>query len=218
MILRQVRLQLGGSPPTSLQAGTARLRPDGALVLTDIAAREGAPGANQVLSDRLPGDMGGTPMPRLPAMAGGTGVPPVGSSVHAKADLRPGAPPPNPRAPLIFWLVGPNAGQLTSPGGNNAPLAIASSTAPDATLHSHETSPLLPARVCSGRAGLRPDGRRKIAAGRAALVAHNPTAAQARFQEALTLEPANQTAAALLGVTRMLPWRPGRLRRRFSTG
>ena len=86
MILRQVRLQLGGSPPTSLQAGTARLRPDGALVLTDIAAREGAPGA----------------------------------------------PPPNPRAPLIFWLVGPNAGQLTSPGGNNAPLAIASSTAPDA--------------------------------------------------------------------------------------
>ena len=46
-------------------------------------AREGSgQGANQVLSDRLPGDMGRTPMPR------GTGVPPVGLSVHAKADLR----------------------------------------------------------------------------------------------------------------------------------
>ena len=33
--------------------------------------------------------MGRTPMPRLPAVAGGTGVPPVGLSDRSKADLRP---------------------------------------------------------------------------------------------------------------------------------
>ena len=39
-------------------------------------------GANQVFSDRLPGDMGETPMPR------GTGVPPVGLSESPRVDLR----------------------------------------------------------------------------------------------------------------------------------
>jgi hypothetical protein len=48
----------------------------------------GEGGANQVLSERMPGDMGGAPMPRLPAVAGGTGVPPVGLSVHSRPDLR----------------------------------------------------------------------------------------------------------------------------------
>ena len=42
----------------------------------------------------------------------------------------------------------------------------------------------------------------KIAAGRAALVAHDLVAAKARFAEALTLDPANSTAAAYLGITR----------------
>lgn len=42
----------------------------------------------------------------------------------------------------------------------------------------------------------------KIAAGRAALVAHDLPAAKARFAEALALEPTNQTAAALAGLTR----------------
>jgi hypothetical protein len=39
-------------------------------------------GAPQFLSDRLPGDMGGTPMPR------GTGVPPVGLSGLSKIEMR----------------------------------------------------------------------------------------------------------------------------------
>jgi polyferredoxin len=52
----------------------------------------GAEGANQVLSERLPGDMGGTPMPR------GTGVPPVGLNARSKPDLRPGAGSPNSAA------------------------------------------------------------------------------------------------------------------------
>jgi predicted GH43/DUF377 family glycosyl hydrolase len=47
----------------------------------------GDEGASQVLSDRMSGDMGGTPMPR------GTGVPPVGLSVHSKPDLRRGDGP-----------------------------------------------------------------------------------------------------------------------------
>ena len=46
-------------------------------------------GAIQVSQDRGSGDTGGMPLPRLPAMADGTGVPPVGSSVNANADLRP---------------------------------------------------------------------------------------------------------------------------------
>jgi polyferredoxin len=52
----------------------------------------GAEGANQVLSERLTGDMGGTPMPR------GTGVPPVGLRARAKPDLRSGTEAPNPAA------------------------------------------------------------------------------------------------------------------------
>ena len=48
----------------------------------------------QVLSDRLHGDMGGTPMPRLPAVAGGPGVPPVILRVYPKTDLRPAPLPP----------------------------------------------------------------------------------------------------------------------------
>ena len=53
---------------------------------TRLALERGEPryrDANQVLSDRPPGNMGGTPMPR------GTGVPPVGLSVHSKPDLLP---------------------------------------------------------------------------------------------------------------------------------
>ncbi len=42
----------------------------------------------------------------------------------------------------------------------------------------------------------------KITAGRAALAAHNPATAQARFQEALDLNPSAQVAAAFLGLTR----------------
>ena len=44
-------------------------------------------GASQFLKDRLPGDMGGTPMPR------GTGVSPVGLSGLSKTEMRPSAGP-----------------------------------------------------------------------------------------------------------------------------
>jgi polyferredoxin len=54
----------------------------------------GAGDANQVLSERLSGDMGGTPMPR------GTGVPPVGLSALSKPDLRPGSGAPDPGSRL----------------------------------------------------------------------------------------------------------------------
>ena len=63
-------------------------------------------GAKQVLSDRLHGDMGGTPMPRLPAVAGGTGVPPVDLSVHAKADLHSAPAAAEPSFPVIDELSG----------------------------------------------------------------------------------------------------------------
>jgi uncharacterized delta-60 repeat protein len=43
----------------------------------------------------------------------------------------------------------------------------------------------------------------KIAAGRAALVAHDLPTARTRFQEALTALPTSQTAGALLGITRL---------------
>lgn len=43
----------------------------------------------------------------------------------------------------------------------------------------------------------------KIVDGRTALAAHDLAAAQARFTEALALDPANQTAGALLGATRV---------------
>ena len=46
-------------------------------------ARGETRGASQFLSDRLPGDMGGTPMPR------GTGVSPVGLSGLSKTEMRP---------------------------------------------------------------------------------------------------------------------------------
>ena len=64
-------------------------RDAGLFETEDLGHFDDAVGANQVSSDCLPGDMGGMPMPRLPAVAGGTGVPPVGLSVHSKADLRP---------------------------------------------------------------------------------------------------------------------------------
>ena len=88
----------------------------------------GDEGANQVLRGRISGDMGGTPMPRLPAMAGGTGVPPVGLSVHAKSDLRPGHGPfyaiysITPHRVLQFSLDGEGAIDFTdvvSTGWNN---------------------------------------------------------------------------------------------------
>ena len=60
-------------------------------------------GVGEVLSNRLTGDMGGTPMPR------GTGVPPVNSGIPSNADLRPsqhaGGRGANP-ADLDRWLAG----------------------------------------------------------------------------------------------------------------
>ena len=70
--------------------------PEADFILTKSCRQAKAPlGVIQVLSDRLHGDMGETPMPRLPAVAGGTGVPPVILSVYSIADLRPA--PPRPR-------------------------------------------------------------------------------------------------------------------------
>src|SRR5688572_19929226 len=43
----------------------------------------------------------------------------------------------------------------------------------------------------------------KIIAGRAALAARDLPTAQLRFQEALAITPTSQTAAALLGITRL---------------
>jgi hypothetical protein len=53
-----------------------------------------SPGASQFLSDRLPEDMGGTPMPR------GTGVPPVGLSGLSKTGMRPPSLSPSPSLSL----------------------------------------------------------------------------------------------------------------------
>lgn len=43
----------------------------------------------------------------------------------------------------------------------------------------------------------------KIADGRAAMTAHDMPTAKARFEEATVLDPSNQTAQALLGITRL---------------
>jgi PAS domain S-box-containing protein len=76
------------------------------------------PAAHQVGGDRLPGDLGGTPMPRLPAEVGGTGVPPVGSSVPAETDRHPAPPAAN----ITRWFEGRAAPLLL--GGGDRKLVV----------------------------------------------------------------------------------------------
>jgi hypothetical protein len=92
-------------------------------------------GASQFLSDRLPGDMGGTPMPR------GTGVPPVGLSGLSKAEMRP-APainltltlPANASGPVPVMVVVSSAPtgapqRAATTGAGNAPSSAAPAAA-----------------------------------------------------------------------------------------
>jgi len=74
----------------------------------------GRSGASQFLSDRLPGDMGETPMPR------GTGVPPVGLSGLSKTEMRPG------RSWLGTGFPGGLVVQVSAPTSNGQPSPLAS--------------------------------------------------------------------------------------------
>ncbi len=80
------------------QAGIKLTDEDESAIEQQLSAAPAA--ANPVLGERLPGDMGGTPMPR------GTGVPPVGLSVPSKPGLRPAPGAVAPAFPLLDELRG----------------------------------------------------------------------------------------------------------------
>ena len=87
-------------------------------------------GANQVFSDRLPGDMGETPMPR------GTGVPPLGLSESSRVDLRPTGDMPA-AVPLMVAL-------RASPQRPDSPTLLAgglNDVAPPAQFNAHIDGP-----------------------------------------------------------------------------
>jgi pullulanase/glycogen debranching enzyme len=73
-------------PPAASESETAEPASDPAQ---SPPAGPGQERADRGLSDDESGAMDGPPMPRLPAVAGGTGVPPVGSSTNSNADFQP---------------------------------------------------------------------------------------------------------------------------------
>ncbi len=105
-------------------------------------------------------------------------------------------PTPPPFSDCLFWLSGPLAGTLAPPPRRPLPHRFLDAMNLARLFLALTLCAVLPALALAQTAAT------KIADGRAALVAQDLVTAQARFAEARALEPANETAAALLGITR----------------